>query len=236
MAGGTLLVSRAVKNHSYYKKRLETLGFPNVTPTALERDGLNNLIRELKPNMVIMGARFFHCCTPFMMGELHRKFPQLKMAAVCIGEYPPDLAMYFILNGVKSYVTSFEGIPQFYRGIDEVSRGREYVSPDVVERIGIRREYPMPAGRITGKHREVLRLICCGFKDDEIGNTLNISIKTVYNHKTEIFTSLNARNPVELIITALTHEIVGLDELHFRPDDYTLNPLPEAKIGKRGRK
>jgi DNA-binding NarL/FixJ family response regulator len=234
MAGGTLLITREVKNHLYYKKRFETLGFRDVTYTALERDALNNLINDIKPKNLIMGARFYQCCTPFFMGELHKKFPDIKMAAVCIGEYPADLAMYFIINGVQSYVTMFDGVEQFYDGIDQIRRGKNYVSPGVVERIDMRKEYPMPAGNITERQREVIRLICCGFTEYEIGETLNISRKTVTRHKTEIFTTMNVRNPVELVISAMTQKIVGLDELYFYPRDYTLNPLPDRKIKNRG--
>jgi DNA-binding NarL/FixJ family response regulator len=235
MAGGTLMISRAVKNHSYYKKRLETLGYRDVTLTALERDALKNLIYDLKPKNILMGARFFQCCTPFFMGELHKLFPDTEMAAVCIGEYPPELAMYFIINGVQSYVTSFEGVEQFYKGIDEIRKGKEYVSPGVVERIDMRKEYPMPAGNITERHKEVIRLICCGFTEDEIGVTLDISRRTVTTHKTDIFTAMNVRNPVELVISAMTQKIVNLDELYFYPREYILNPLPDVKVKRRGR-
>jgi glycine/serine hydroxymethyltransferase len=67
MAGGTLVISRAVNNHAHYKKRFEALGFHDVTLTALEKDALNSLIRELKPSLIMMGARFYQCCTPFLM-------------------------------------------------------------------------------------------------------------------------------------------------------------------------
>jgi len=233
MTGKTLVVSRAVNNHLYYKKRFEALGFPDVTLTALEKDALSSLIRKLKPNLIIMGARFYQCCTPFLMGRLHHDFPKINTAALCIGEYPADLAMYFIINGIKSYITSFDGIDQFYKGIDEVRKGREYVSPAVLARMDMRQDYICPAGEITGRQKEVIRLICCGFKDLEIADTLHISRKTVDIHKTNIFTSLNVRNAVELIIAALTLHIVNLDELYFYPKDYTVNPLPETKIKRR---
>jgi DNA-binding NarL/FixJ family response regulator len=235
MRSGTLMISRAVKNHAHYKKRLEALGFCNVTVTALEKDALYSLIREIKPELILMSARFYHCCTPFLMGELHKSFPKIKMAAVCLGEYPADIAMYFILNGINSYITSFDGIDQFYKGLDEVAKGREYISPAVEERINMRREKPDPVGKITERHKQVVRLICCGFKDSEIADVLAVSRNTVVNHKTGIFTTLNVRNPIELVRAALTLEIVRLEEIYFYPKEYTLNPLPEKKIKRRGR-
>ena len=227
MAGGTLFVSRAVNNHAHYKKRLEALGFHDVTVTALEKDALYFLIRDLKPSRVLVSARFYQCCTPFLMGKLRQTFPKIKMAALCLGEYPPDIAMYFILNGINSYITTFDGLDQFYMGLDEIAKGRDYISPAVVERINMRRYYPEPAGKISARHKEVIRLICCGFRDIDIAETMAIAKSTVENHKTDIYTSLNVRNAIELMRAALTLEIVRLEELYFYPKDLTVNPKPE---------
>ena len=235
MKGGTLLASRAVKNHAYYKTRLETLGFSNVTVTALDKDALNTLIYEMKPEILMMGARYYQCCTPYMMKQLKSNFPKLKMAALSIGHYPPELAMYFILNGINSYVTSFDGIDQWYMGLEEIRKGKNYISPEVVERIDLRREYPEPARNITERQKQVIILVCNGFKDDEIGELLNISIRTVTTLKTQIFTTLNVRNANELIRMAIFLQIVTQDGLFFYPTDFTLNPLPinNTKTRKR---
>ena len=227
MKGGTLLISRAINNHAHYKKRLEALGFHRVTVTALDKDALFFHINEIEPELVLMSARFYQCCTPFLMGELHNSFPTVKMAAVSVGEYPADLAMYFILNGINSYITSFDGVDQFYKGLDTIAKGRDYISPEVVKRINMRLEYPEPAGIITERHKQIIRLICTGFKDLEIAETLAISRNTVVNHKTSVFTTLNVRSPVELVRAALTLEIIRIEELYFYPRNFTVNPLPK---------
>jgi len=126
VAGGTLLVSRAVNNHDYFKKRLEALGFQQVTVTDLERDALYFLIRDLRPDLLMMSASFYSCSTPYQMGELRKKFPKLKMAAVSIGNFPSDLAMYFIINGINSYINFFEGFEQFYKGLNMVAFLRRF--------------------------------------------------------------------------------------------------------------
>ena len=233
MAGCTLVITRDINNHSYYQRRLEVLGFHDVTMTAMEKDALSSLIRNLKPHLIIMDARFYQCCTPFLMGDLTGQFPKIEMAAVSFGEYPAELAMYFILNGVKSYASVYDGWETFLMSLTEISKGREFVSPAVLERIEMRRDYPMQAGKITGRHLEVIRLICCGFKDLDIAATLAISRSTVDNHKTEIFTSLNVRNALELIRAALTLGIVKLDEIYFYPNGFTVNPKPEKKLTKK---
>jgi len=74
MSGGTLVVSRAVNNHKYYKQRLESKGIKNVYVTDVDRDGLNSIIYEMKPDLMIMGARFYQCSTPYMMGMIKKNF------------------------------------------------------------------------------------------------------------------------------------------------------------------
>ena len=63
---GILGVTRSVNNHTIYKKKLEELGFVNITVTSLEKDGLNSLIHKMKPGLLLMGARFYECSTPYM--------------------------------------------------------------------------------------------------------------------------------------------------------------------------
>jgi DNA-binding NarL/FixJ family response regulator len=233
--GGTLVITRDINNHSYYKKRLEAVGFPCVMPTDVEKDALNFLIRDMKPTMLLMDARFYQCCTPFLMGGLMQAFPKVNMAAVSIGEYPADLAMYFILNGVKSYLATYDGFDIVNDCLSEICKGRKYVSPTVLQRIKLRQEEPKPARKITCRGNEVIRLVCNGWKDLEIADVLQISRRTVDNHKTEIFRSLNVRSSLELVHIALQHGIITLDELCFRHKDLTLNPKLENKIKGRSK-
>jgi len=93
------------------------------------------------------------------MSGLKHEFPKIEMTAVSIGEYPADLAMYFILNGTKSYLSTFDGIEDFFIRLADISNGGEFISPAVQERIEMRREYPMPAGKITERHKQIIAYV-----------------------------------------------------------------------------
>jgi len=231
MSGGTLVISREEKNHNYFKKRLAGFGCTDVTTTALDKDALYSLLRNLKPHFILMDARFYQCCTPFLMGRIKHDFPKIRMAAFSIGEYPAEIAMYFILNGISSYVSTYDGIEDFFLHLSEICKGKKYVSPDVMECISMRMDCPDPVGKITERHKQVIKLICCGFKDHEIAETLAVSRNTIVNHKTAIFTSLNVRSPIELVRAALTLEIVRLEELYFYPKGLRVNPKPVKNKG-----
>jgi DNA-binding NarL/FixJ family response regulator len=227
MTGGTLVVSRSVNNHNYYKQSLESKGIKNVRVTDTDKDGLAFIINEMKPDLMIMAARFYQCSTPYMMGLIKKDFSWLNMAAICFDEYPADLGMYFILNGVNSYFSMFDSIEQFKLGVNKILEGKIYVSEVVKKRISIRKDEPEPARRLPQKHIEVIRCICNGFKKDEIADNLFLSPRTVENYREEIYRCLNVNDIAELFRAALRLHFVTEKELIFSPRKFTLKPLPK---------
>jgi DNA-binding NarL/FixJ family response regulator len=224
MPGGTLMVSRAESWFDHFKRRLEELGFPNVAITSLESDALDMLISDLKPDLVLMGARFYECCTPYMLGELKRRFPNIDMAALSISKYPPELAMYFIVNGAMAYATAYYSPAQWYEGLKQIREGKIYIAPVVQEKINARNELPMPAMAIKGRLLEITRCACCGFKDIETARCLGISERTVDKEKQIVYRSLNVRNAAELLRAALTLKMVTQEEINFFPDGFSVMP------------
>ncbi len=233
MIGGTLVASRDTNNHSYLKKKMERLGFTNVHTTNADKDGLTFMIQETKPDALLMCARFYQCSTPYMIGQLHRKFPKLYLSVMSIGEYPADLAMYFIINGAKAYISSFDGVKQFCDGMKAIMHRRKFIPLSVQKRIDIRKEYPAPARKLTKILTEVLRCICNGFSNEDIADNLAISYRTVETHRKELYRTLNARTPFDLFITAIELGIVTIEELVFRHRNLVCTPLPEQKRRKK---
>ena len=223
------MVSRAEHLHGFYRTILEGTGFPNITVTAAEKDALNLLIREKKPRFLLVDSIFYFCCTPFMMVSLHKKFPKLNITVISLTEYPNDLAMYCIINGARSYVNIWEGVEQFYKGLQAIRRGDDFISLEVRRRFELRNEYPEPSGRLSKKQIEIIKLVANGFTGAEIAETLQISERSVGSRKSEIYRSLNIRNENELIRVAIYFGIIKPEELIFFGRDYELSPQPATK-------
>ena len=214
------MVSRAVNLHSRVKKRLETLGFENVTITGADYDGLSMVIREIKPRLVLVGSGFYDCSTPFMMKELLKIFPKLNIAALSVlNSYTTGRATDFIFNGVRSYLNLLEGFEEFHRGLQEVRKGNVYISPEVQRKMEKNTSCRVTAEDLTPKHLEVIRLLGNGYTTIEAAENLGISKRTVDTHKSDIYSILNVRNENELIRLALSQGIIHLDELNFFPRD-----------------
>jgi len=230
MTGGTLIVTRAVNLHKYYKSKIEVLGFNNVTTTDVDKDGLNSIIFDLKPKLILMDAIFYQSATPYMMSLLLQKFPKLNIAVISMSEFPADLAMKFISNGVHSYVSFWDGLEQFNKGLVCIRDGKIFISASVQERISLRSELLPKAKKITDRQEEVARLISNGFSVIEAANTLHCSWRTIEAHKREIYNILCVRNENELIRTALKINLIDKDEMIFYGSNFELNPQVEKRL------
>ena len=230
MGEGTLVVSKAVNLHSYYKKRLEQLGFSGVQVTGVRKDGLNMMINEVKPRLLLMGSGFYQAGTPYMIGELHRLFPKLYIAAISVYEFPLSLAPWFIWHGAKSYASLWEGYEEFHRGLQAVREGREYISPMVRKVIDSYPEWPETKGKITKRMRECLIMLCCGFGLERIGEELHISRKTVYNHLGLLYRTFSASSREEMIAIAWELGLVTTEDVRFYGREYGGIRLPEIAV------
>jgi DNA-binding CsgD family transcriptional regulator len=97
----------------------------------------------------------------------------------------------------------------------------------VLERMNMRREMADPAGNITDRQIEIIRLLCNGFTGAEICGVLSIADDTLSVQKRNIYTNLNVRNENELIRTALFLNWITIEELLFFGRNYVLHPKPE---------
>jgi len=200
MAGGMLVISRAVNCFPDWKTKFEALGFKGITFTDQEKDSLNFIIREKEPNLVLITSEFYSRSTPYMMKVLLKEFPKLNIAVFNRSEsYPLDLGLSCIANGVNSYVNEMDGTEEYHRGLRLIRDGKKYVSPSVEERRKMRTLDMEPARIMTERLKTVIRLSCKGFKDEEIAENMQISRRTVNSHKKVIYRSLNVRSLVELI-------------------------------------
>ena len=65
--------------------------------------------------------------------------------------------------------------------------------------------------KLTQKEFEVLGLLCEGKSDEEIDETLYVSISTIRTHVHNLLTKLHLRNRTQLVIYALKDR-----EIHFK--------------------
>jgi DNA-binding NarL/FixJ family response regulator len=199
------------------------------------------VINDVKPRLVLVGSSFYQAGTPFMMGQLLKRFPGLNIAAVSMHEYPAGIAAWFIFHGIKSYLDLWEGYEAFHRGLQVVREGREYISPGVKEAINAFDEWPKTGNKMTARLIEVLVLLCNGFTAESIGKELHLSRKTVYNDMNRLYGVLNAQCRDEVVAKGWAYRLVSEKDMGFldrRKETVLLPEWAEAKrrMGKKQKK
>jgi len=231
--GGTLVVTRAKTLYPSIKRYFVNAGFYNVNITGLERDALLNKIEELKPELLIIDSDFNQAATPFNVGEIHKKFSKLHIAAVAVNNYPLSIAAWFIWYGAKSCLHLWaDGIEEFKRGLQAIRKGKEYISPVIQSILNVIPEWPKTKAYITKKQLECLILLCSGLKVENIANEMYISRRTVDNVFEAIFKIFNVNSKEELIALVWKSGLIKKEDLRFYRRDNNIK-LPEWAKNKQ---
>ena len=116
--------------------------------------------------------------------------------------------------GASGYVSKHSASTELLPAIQTALRGGFYVTPliPVSDLESLRDPRTNPEGlfarELTARQREVLQLIAEGRVMKEISSTLNISVKTVEFHKSNLMASLGLHTTAELVRYAVAQGIV----------------------------
>jgi DNA-binding NarL/FixJ family response regulator len=204
-----------------------------VEVTEEEKDSLNMVINEVKPRLVLMDSGFHHAGTPYMAGQILKRFPKLNIAAISAYEFPDSIAAWFIFYGIKSYLNLWEGMEEFCKGLQIVRQGGEYISPQLQKHIDLLSEWPKTNIEATMRLMEVLVLLCNGFTAESIGKELHLSRKTVYNDLDRLCAAFCVRNRYELVAKAWELQLVTEKDMRFLDRRMEPAPLPDWAAAKQ---
>lgn len=110
--------------------------------------------------------------------------------------------------GARGYVLKGASPNELMRAIQAVGSGEAIFSPAIAQRLIDFFAAPQPTAPtqgfpdLTDREREVLALIARGHKNPEIASRLSISLKTVRNHVSNIFSKLQVADRAQAILRA----------------------------------
>ncbi len=122
-------------------------------------------------------------------------------------------AVRAIKSGASGYLTKESAPAQLVDAIRKIAGGGAFVTAEVAQQLALG---AMPGGASAAPHEtlsdrefEVMRLLVAGASVTDIAARLNVSVKTVSTHKSNLMQKLGLDNPSELVRYAIRH---GLDE------------------------
>jgi DNA-binding NarL/FixJ family response regulator len=171
-------------------------------------------VKELAPDVVIMDIAM-----PLLGGmettrRIRKQFPGTRVLALT--QYADKEYVFPVIEaGAHGFISKTAASSELVVGIRSIYRGDSFLSPSVakllVENVqtgGNLQERRDPYDQLTGREREVLKLLAEGHTTQETAEILVISPKTVEGYKTNLMDKLDIHNRVDLVKYALRKGII----------------------------
>lgn len=117
-------------------------------------------------------------------------------------------AVRAIKNGASGYLTKESAPAQLEQAIRKVASGGAFISAEVAEQLALGAmpgSQAVPHEALSNREFEVLQLLVSGISLTDIGTRMNLSVKTVSTHKTNLMQKMGLHNQNELIRYAIKH-------------------------------
>ena len=174
-------------------------------------------VEKLLPDIVLMDISMPHLNGLEATRQIKKLFPQVKVLALTM--YTNDEYVSQILQaGASGYVVKQAAPAELISAIQAVQRGDSFLSPSVSRTVI--EEYlkhteqtsqPDNLSNLTDREREVLQLLAEGYSNRNIAEKLQVSIKTVGVHRTNLMDKLGIHNVTDLVKYALRKGIIRLE-------------------------
>jgi DNA-binding NarL/FixJ family response regulator len=202
---------------------LETVPEIQVVGEASNGREALQMIEVQKPDVVLMDIAMSELNGLEATSRVAGDFPQVRVIILSM-HANEEYVWQALRAGAAGYLLKDAGTSELELAIKAVARGETYLSPpiskqviaDYVQRIGGEGEKGgMPLSemeRLTIRQREILRLIARGHTTQDIAQTLNISVKTVETHRSQLMERLGIHDIAGLVRYAIRVGLINPDE------------------------
>ncbi|MFI8262450.1 MULTISPECIES: response regulator [unclassified Streptomyces] len=175
------------------------------------------LAHELRPDVVVMDIRM-----PVLDGvrateELARTLPESRVLALSTFDMD-EYVVAALRAGAYGFLPKDVSPEELIAAVRTVHTGEAAVAPRLLTRlistyvraspVRPRPAADAPAG-LTPRELEIWQLLATGFDNAEIAGSLEISVSTVKNHITGVFTKLGVRDRAQAVIAAYESGLVA---------------------------
>ncbi|WP_372981796.1 response regulator [Marinobacter sediminum] len=190
---------------------IEYLPSYEVVGEGSDGDQIIPLLTESEPDILITDISMGRTSGLDALPEVKARFPHLKIIVLSM-HGTKAIVVKALQAGASGYLVKESAESELELALDSVSAGQRYLSPQVAGEVFEDLFAQDEEARLTGRQREILRLIALGRSVKEIAYDLNVSNKTVEAHKAQLMERLQIRDIPNLVRYAIRAGIIDLDE------------------------
>ncbi|GBD98037.1 oxygen regulatory protein NreC [bacterium BMS3Abin07] len=191
----------------------------DIEVIAEASDGLETIKKtdKFRPDIIIMDINMPKLGGLEATVEIKKRHPDIKILVLTQYE-DKEYISRFLKVGVSGYLLKRAVGNDLITALRAVSRGELYLHPSIASEVvaGYLNESRKPViedpyEKLTDREKQVLKLLAEGYTHKEIAIMLNISVKTVIAHQTNISEKLDLHTRAGLIKFAIQRGIIKID-------------------------
>jgi DNA-binding NarL/FixJ family response regulator len=169
--------------------------------------------KTLRPDLVLMDLSMPEIDGLEAIHKILDARPSAKILVLTMND-SGEMASKVLAAGARGLVLKSDAARDLVRAVQSVERDQPFLSPAVTRLIIghlAKTSAPEPsAGNVTPRELEVLKLLALGRSNKEVAAALDISVKTVDAHRSNIMRKLLLGTYSDLIQFAIRHQIIDL--------------------------
>jgi two-component system response regulator NreC len=192
---------------------------PDFSIVGVAFDGLEavRVTEQVKPDVVVLDLMMPGLSGLEVLRILRERSPRTRIVILSMHGSRAFVAQA-LQNGATGYVLKDSTEEDLSHAVREAAAGRRFLSPPVSDTaidayIELSKTSSFdPHDTLTPRQREVLQLTAEGKTNAEMAARLNISQRTVENHRAVLMQKLGLQNQTELIRHAIRRGLIATDE------------------------
>ena len=195
-------------DHLFYREGLRVMlgAVPEIQLVGEAATGDEAIERALalQPDVVLMDLKMPGASGIEATRRIVRESPRIGVLVLTM--FDDDSVFAAMRAGARGYLLKDARLEDVVRAIDAVGRGEAIFSPSVAGRLlayfASNRPVTMAFPELTEREHEILALIAHGRTNEQIAAQLVVSIKTVRNHVSTIFSKLQVADRAQAVVRA----------------------------------
>jgi DNA-binding NarL/FixJ family response regulator len=169
------------------------------------------LVRELEFDLLVLDLSMPGRSGMELIKLVKALKPRLRVLVLSMHQ-ESQYAMRAIKSGASGYLTKESAPGQLEQALRKIAAGGAWVSAEVAQQLALGAmpgsESP-PHEALSSREFEVFQMLAAGVSVTDIGHRLNLSVKTVSTHKSNLMGKLGLNNASDLVRYAIRHGLGG---------------------------
>lgn len=172
-----------------------------------------SLVSECKPDVLLLDINLPDMTGIQVLKDIKRKSKKQKILMLTVHN-EPEYLLECIENNCDGYILKDSDSDELIKAIKAVNNGERYIQADLVPVLNSRlvqkdTEYEM-VRELTKREKQILISIAEGKSNADIGESFDISERTVKNHITNLFKKIGVKDRTQAAVFAIRNNLINV--------------------------